>query len=420
MTKITLRLSDIIKKPSCNVLLVDQGLSFGGALIVLFSIAKNLGSAFNPVIISAIKEKVANWFETKNIQVQSCTPGFTYVDHFKAQHHIAHYRQRSLRKLVAYFFLFYGFIKNLPYVAHICFFIHRNDINVVHVNNSIYVVIAAAIMRRPCIWQFHGAITAHPSFLERLFKKNVKQYIAISNYVSKSAVQFGYPARKITTLHNPVNDNFIYSTKNDDEIRYKIRLSLGLKKSQLLFAIFGRVIRWKGQLELVQAFAKIHEKLDAKLVIVGDTTEGFDNDYINDIKAFTEVAGLDDKVIFYGFTKDVRSMYLAADIVVHASIEPEPFGLVIIEAMSMGKPIIASNLGAPNELITHGTDGLIVSPFDTESLGQCMLRLALNKKLQTRFIKNGLHKVKTGFLPKDYARQLGTIYQLFSKSRTKA
>lgn len=401
------------EKSSCNVLLVDQGLSFGGALGVIVNIARNLGPAFKPVIVSAICRDVDRWVDTGNLVVESCTPGFTYVDHFRIREFINRRSLCWLRKPIVYAISIYGFFVNLAYVARICLFIRKYNIHVVHANNSVYVAMAARLMRRACIWHFHGVITEPPTLFERIVSTAVKQYVSISNFVTLSAISYGYPAHKITTLHNPVADHLFCSNELDVEIRYKMRLALEVGNKQCLFAIFGRVIRWKGQKELIRAFAAIKDKIDAKIVVVGDATEGFDRSYIEEIKVFVAEAGLSEKVVFLGFTRDIRPIYLAADVVVHASIEPEPFGLVIIEAMAMGKPVIASNLGAPAELVEDGVDGYLISSRNTQALGECMTRLASDQDKRSKLGQNGQRKIRAGYMPQVYADRIGQIYMRY-------
>lgn len=394
-----------------KVLLVDQGLSFGGALVVLASIARNLGDRYEPIIITAIQGNVGEWIDTDGIVIESCTPEYSYVDIFRLQARARKLKPRLLGKLFLYAGSALGFLKNMAYVRRICLLIAKHDIDVVHANVSIYVLMAAFIMRRPCYWHFHGAVTEGPTLLQRILGRRLAGFIAISDFVAQSAIKHGYPESRITTLPNPVGDHVLIHGNQMSNIRAQTRAKFNVADEECLFAIFGRFIRWKGQLEVVKAFESIRDDIAAKLIVIGDASEGFNCDYAEEVKHFVSSVGLQDRVIFAGFTKDVRSMYLAADVVVHASIEPEPFGLVVIEAMAMGRPVIASDLGAPPELVEEDGDGFIVSPTDTPALADRMRRLAQDPELRRQMGDKGKTKVGANYMPQQYAARVANLYE---------
>ncbi len=89
-------------------------------------------------------------------------------------------------------------------------------------------------------------------------------------------------------------------------------------------------------------------------------------------------------VCFTGFVDDMPAMMRAADIVVHASTEPEPFGLVIAEAMACGCAVIASNQGGAAEVYRAGVEAIAVTPGDAHALAAAIERLALDAELRAR------------------------------------
>lgn len=395
-------------KKTRNVLLVDQGLSFGGALVVLMSIAKNLGPEFRPAVVSAIQGNVNDWLDTGEIEMESCTPGYTYVDHFRNQSRTARMRSRWLRKLMAYVFTVINVAKNLPYVFRICRLIRKHRIDVVHANNSVFVLLAAVITRTPLIWHFHGIPAEPPSLLERLLQFRVNRFLSISDYVSAAAVAQGYPSDRLVTAHNPVADQFL--SPAPPELRWQTRQYWGIADHECVISIFGRVIRWKGQLEFLRALSAMHTSDSVRVLIVGGATEGFGAGYEEEVRQFVKRHGLESRVIFTGFVKEVRALYEASDIVVHASIEPEPFGLVVTEAMACGKPVIVSDLGAPKELVNDGEDGYVVSPKDANAFASKLDQLVSHTKMRESMGRKGQSRVMSRFSPRDYALYLETVY----------
>ena len=111
-----------------------------------------------------------------------------------------------------------------------------------------------------------------------------------------------------------------------------------------------------------------------------------------------------------GYVKDVGSIYSIMDVCVHTSIEPEPFGLVIIEAMANGVPVIASDLGAPREIVTDEVNGYIVNPNSTRQLADAAIRLLDNDELRAEMGENGRQHVRKHYSDKDYASAVEKIY----------
>ena len=108
---------------------------------------------------------------------------------------------------------------------------------------------------------------------------------------------------------------------------------------------------------------RLHRVPHALLVLVGDALFG-ETDYAQNLRAHVKALGIEERAHFAGFQHDAASWMNVKDVVVHASTQPEPFGLVIIDAMPAGKPVIASNGGAAPEILRDRENGLIVEPAD--------------------------------------------------------
>ncbi|MEH2347708.1 MAG: glycosyltransferase family 4 protein [Nostoc sp.] len=151
------------------------------------------------------------------------------------------------------------------------------------------------------------------------------------------------------------------------------RCKLGLPLHGPLIGIVGRLQRWKGMHVLVQAMPKILEKYpDAHCVVVGGKHD-FEPDYEDFLKAEITNLGLKEQVIMAGLQRNIPEWVQAMDVFVHAS-DKEPFGIVIIEAMALGKPVIAGDAGGPTEIITDGMNGLLTPYGDADKLAIAILR----------------------------------------------
>jgi glycosyltransferase involved in cell wall biosynthesis len=105
---------------------------------------------------------------------------------------------------------------------------------------------------------------------------------------------------------------------------------------------------------------------DAHVVIVGGRHE-MEARYEADLFAQIDRLGLKERVIMAGFQTNVPEWMQAMDIIVHAS-DNEPFGIVVIEAMALGKPVVAGNAAGPTEIITEGVDGILTPYGDAQRL----------------------------------------------------
>ena len=162
-----------------------------------------------------------------------------------------------------------------------------------------------------------------------------------------------------------------------------IRASLGLPASGPLIGIVGRLQRWKGMHTLVAAMPEVRRTHpDAHLVIVGapHDTEPQYGETLRTLAAERDVA---DAVAFAGYQSDVPRWMRAMDVVVHAS-DREPFGIVVVEAMALAKPVIGGAAGGPAEIITDGVDGLLVPFEDVAGMARAVARFLDDPALAAR------------------------------------
>lgn len=151
------------------------------------------------------------------------------------------------------------------------------------------------------------------------------------------------------------------------------RRKLGLPLHGPLIGIVGRLQRWKGMHVVVEAMPKVLQKYpDAHCVLVGGKHD-LEPDYEDFLKQQIATLELSDRVIMAGLQRNIPEWVQAMDVFIHAS-DKEPFGIVIIEAMALGKPVIAGNAGGPTEIITDGIDGLLTPYDDADALAIAILR----------------------------------------------
>lgn len=162
-----------------------------------------------------------------------------------------------------------------------------------------------------------------------------------------------------------------------------LRERFGLPIDGPLIGIVGRLQRWKGMHTVISALPAVRETHpDARVVVVGGVHDT-EPSYGEALRALADARGVGDAVHFAGFQSDVPRWMQAMDIVVHAS-DREPFGLVVIEAMALGKPVIAGALGGPAEVLVDGEHGQLVAYEDAAAMSRAIARYLDDPAFATR------------------------------------
>lgn len=153
-----------------------------------------------------------------------------------------------------------------------------------------------------------------------------------------------------------------------------VRASLGWETAEVV-GIVGRLQPWKGQLDFLEAAALVAQRCpQARFLVVGGAILGSEGDYPQRLEGRAADLGIADRVHFAGHQADVYPWMDALDVVVHAS-HGEPFGLVVVEAMALGKPVVATSSGGPGEIIEDGLSGVLIPERDPATMADTITSL---------------------------------------------
>ena len=229
------------------------------------------------------------------------------------------------------------------------------------------------------------------------------EVIVNSNYM-KSELQrlFGLPYEKINVVPNGVNINLFNGIDRD----YNFRRQFAMDNEKIILFI-GRLVYEKGVQNLIAAMPKILANYhDAKLIVAGK------GGMIDELKAEVDSLGLGNKVYFTGYlsSTNVQKMYKCADISVFPSTY-EPFGIVALEAMLSGTPVVVSDIGGLNEIVDHGINGMKSYAGNPNSLADSILTLLFDQKMCNDVTKNALSKVKKDYNWQKIAQDTHFTYQ---------
>jgi glycosyltransferase involved in cell wall biosynthesis len=256
------------------------------------------------------------------------------------------------------------------------------DPDVVHTNSlksGYYGALAARLARKPVIWHLHDRLAGDylPPTAVRLTRTAVRWLpdlvVCNSQETRRAAALPGTPA------HPVIASPCCLATQPG-------RRSVGAVR---IIGTVGRLTPWKGQDVFLRAFATVAAGvpgLEAR--IIGAALFGED-DYAGRLRDLAWDLGIGDRVTFTGFVTDIARELSGLDILVHASVVPEPFGNVIIEGLAAGVPVVASDAGGPAETITDEENGLLVQPGDVKALAGALRRLIADAGLRARLSTAG-------------------------------
>jgi glycosyltransferase involved in cell wall biosynthesis len=249
--------------------------------------------------------------------------------------------------------------------------------------NSQKAFLISALVRQPgqiLIWHLRDMLTAdHFSPLMRkaaVMAGNVaaSAIVVNSEAVLESFVQAGGKRKKAVVVYNGISPEPFDSVQNSDV--EKLRTQLGLE-GKFLVGVFGRLSPWKGQHIVIDALCRLPE---THVLMVGEALFG-EQAYADELRTLARSKGVEDRVHFLGFRRDIPTLMKLADVVVHASTAPEPFGRVIVEAMLSDRPVVATRAGGVVEIIEDERTGLLVKPGSSSELSTAIERL----RTQTAF-----------------------------------
>ena len=185
----------------------------------------------------------------------------------------------------------------------------------------------------------------------------------------------------------------------------------GFPSQAPIVGMIGRVRPWKGQDTFLQMAGELAATApDCRFLVVGGDPFQVRDEYEASLMAMCTQLRLDDRVHWTGQMEDVRPWLEAMDIFVHPGA-PEPFGLVNIEAMAMGKPVVAFAQGALPEIVAHDETGLLVAPGDTAALTKSVARLLRDPNLSQRMGRSGRQRVESHFRIERTVANLDSFYQ---------
>jgi glycosyltransferase involved in cell wall biosynthesis len=277
--------------------------------------------------------------------------------------------------------------------------IRRRGVDIVQTNTSTILsgAAAAALTGRPHIWHLHEILGgAEAAILGRIMRTPASTIVANSE-ASARALGRALPGLtgRITVIRNGIDPRPFQEAP--PERVAQARAAWGAGPGDLLVGMVGRLGTWKGEEQFVAVAAQVRRQApNARFVIVGSAFDGQEAPVAR-LQAQIAAAGLGGEVRLAGLRADIPVVMNALDALAHLPTRPEPFGLVVAEAMAAGKPVVASRVGGIPEYVADGETGLLVPPDDPGALAGGISALLADPDRMTRFGLAGRRRAEALF-----------------------
>jgi glycosyltransferase involved in cell wall biosynthesis len=266
--------------------------------------------------------------------------------------------------------------------------------------------IAAPLARRPLIWHLHDIMTR-----EHFGAKQIRVAIGLANSVAERVIvptqavadafcEAGGRHDKVRVIYNGIS--VPSDTRSLD--RDTLRVELGLPRG-FLICVVNRLAPWKGQHVMLQALRSVP---DARCIIVGAPIFG-EIAYADELHRLVEVFELRDRVRFLGHRTDVPRLMRASDIVVHTSVDPEPFSRVVVESLLSGTCVAATRAGGIPEILTGELTALLYPPGDPVALANLLRAFQSGMYPVKRLVDEGIERAERSFTVERMQREVNSV-----------
>jgi glycosyltransferase involved in cell wall biosynthesis len=268
--------------------------------------------------------------------------------------------------------------------------VERYGIDLLHSDgprNTFYAGMLGRLKRRPVVWHVRSS---ERDPYDRLLCILSSKIVLVAD-----ALAFRFPAEsqkaRCVTIHNGV-DLQRYAPLTHSSLKPH---SPYFKSQSIIIVHTGRVEPQKGQKQLIEACGRLHDQVPAlRMVFAGEIKDGA---YFQECLQCADSLGVRERIRFIGHCEDVGELLQAGDIFVLPSTRGEAFSRSILEAMAVGKPVVATSCGGAAEAIIHNSSGFIVPPEDSAALAEKIALLATREELRNQMGRAARIRAETFF-----------------------
>ncbi|HYC01373.1 MAG TPA: glycosyltransferase family 4 protein [Candidatus Limnocylindrales bacterium] len=266
-------------------------------------------------------------------------------------------------------------------------------------------IVAARLLGVPCV--VHAKGFDKLSYVERGLSRGVDLCISMTMAIEEHCRAGGMRPRQFAVVYDGLDLRAFQPRRP----RQDVRDEFGIAADAELVGVVGNVQEWKGQRVLVEALELLRERRPRLVLMIVGGIHRSGLAYADAMKERIRQQGLESRVIWTGARPDVPDLLGAMDVVTHTSVRGEPFGRVIIEAMAVGRPIVATRAGGVPEFVRDGEDCVLTTPGDAGELSAVLDRLLSDAGLRQRLSNGALESAQRFALDK----HVETITSLFEE-----
>ena len=380
-----------------NILFFHQSAELYGSDKTLLCLVKDLkeNSQFNPIVVLPNEGELTVILHELNISY-IITPVLKL--------------SRGMFRVLELFKMPYQVIKSINYINKK---VKGKEITLIHSNTLAVLLggIYAWVKGVPHVWHIHEIIE-HPRFAKLIYPKLVDIFskrvifnsIASQNSMCKSNARL---KGKAHVVWNGISRN---TELLSSEKIAEIKTYYNIDKDNIIIGLVGRISRWKGHELLLEAFKDLSREFsNISLIFVGSTPPN-QTIYKDKLKTKIKDFDLQNKCLIIPFQKNIWNLYDIFDFTVVPSTEPEPFGLVSLEAMISKKAVIGANHGGLKEIINHNETGLLFEPNNIGELKSSLRILITDKQKRDKIAEKGYLNALTNFSNKKYVSNIINVY----------
>lgn len=395
-----------------RILYVENGIGYGGAIICLRHLVRNLNrDTFEPMVITGLtgpqyreiaREAIWKHIPDRHLDVVSMKRNLKtarWPDIFPGLRWLTNQLLSRLDDVANF----------LPAFIQTLWTVLRFKPDLIHVNNEPLcnrsAVLAGKILGIPVVSHVRGDQQGS-KLMQSLFKMP-DYFIAVSRWISDSIGRLGVPSEKRTYIYDGIELQNLDIGADSRAFRRQHQIS----EDAFVVGLVGLLIPWKGQMLFIEAAKQLLQEIpDVIFALVGGTPEECQS-YETELRRIAAQPELMGRIVFTGHVSDMAAIYNGLDVVLSASTSPEPLGTMIIEAMTMARPLIAPNHGGAVEMIEHSKTGLLFKPGDAQDLAEKIRTFYRDSALRQHIGQSArAHALKT-FSVEEHVRHIEGVYK---------
>ena len=265
------------------------------------------------------------------------------------------------------------------------FIILVNGISIVHARSRAPAwscFLATKITRKKFVTTFHGTYNFNNSIKKFYNSIMVRSNLIIAgsnfifSHINKNYSKYLGAKKKLLVIFRGINVDYFDPSTTTETQEKQLLIDWQIDKSKKIILLPGRLTSWKGQESFIEALSLVNKELgyDSFYGVILGSDQGR-NVYKKKITRLVEQYRLTNQLKFIEHCKNMPVAYKISDLIVSASIEPESFGRIAVEAQSMKKPILASDIGGSNETVENGKTGFLFEAGNPVSLSNKILEI---------------------------------------------